>query len=71
MATLRKLTTVPKGSPKDTLLKIQEEEGPEYDFRGLGAYEAVTRKYRGVRMYEYVHFYANEETKAVVAILMA
>ncbi len=60
----------PNGFPKDTAVKILEEEGHEYDFIGQGAHDAITHAYIGIRKYQHVHFFANEKTKAVVAILM-
>lgn len=59
-----------EGSPEDTSLKIKDEEGHEYYFRGPGAYNAIKRAVRPVSIYQDVHFFANEETKAVVAMLM-
>lgn len=55
--------------PHDTLLKILDKEGHEYYFRGPGAYDAVYRADRPVWNYQDVHFFANEETKAVVYML--
>ena len=52
---------------EETSLRITDEEGINHDFKGLGAYEAVTHKERRVKMYVQVVFYTNKETKAVVA----
>ena len=65
-----KIDRAPEGSPEETSLTIEDEEGHEYDFRGLGAYEAVTNEHCGLQMYLNVHFSAYKGTKAVVAILM-
>ena len=54
-------------SREETSLRIIDEKGVNYDFKGLGAYEAVKHKERPVRMYVHVLFYTYKETKTVVA----
>ncbi len=67
---IRKIEYGPEGLPKDTVMKIQDEEGHDYYFRGPEAYDAIVREYHWVNIYHAVHFFANEETKAVLSILM-
>lgn len=67
------ITTIiegPTDSPENTTVKVQEDDGDEYNFTGPKAYDAVTKKYRRVVKYQYVHFFAKEDTKEIMAIFM-
>ena len=66
---ITKIDTGKEGFPKDTILRILDDEGHKYESKGEVAYDAINRKYRRVQQYQEFYFFANEETKAVVYIL--
>ena len=54
---------------EQTSLTIEDQDGNENKFVGLGAYEAVKSKQRGVQKYLDVIFCTYKGTNTVVAIL--
>ena len=66
---ITKIDPAPEGSREESLLIIAcEEEREEYDFKGLGAYEAATDEDRKVGIYQRVLFFTYKKT--VVGILI-
>ena len=50
--------TGPHRFPNNTLLKILDEQGHEYECRGTKAYDAIVRKDRPVDIDDDIHFFA-------------
>ena len=76
------ITTIEKGptdSPKDTTLKIEKDDGHEYNLTGPKAHYAVTQPYHGLAKpqevfflmdHRDVYFLTKEDTNEIAVIFM-
>ena len=67
------VTTIKKGpndAPERTTLKIQEEDGDEYNFKGSKAHYGISREKGCWLEYLCVYFFAKEDTEEVLGLFL-